>query len=442
MKTILKARSAAAGLVVLAALLSTGSPAAGGDRLVEGDAVAVSDIADKKMQQTIAATFNRIEAFENITVEVLNGVVKLGGRAPSFATAEKAVELVSRFEGVLFVVDDVEILTKVDTRLAPAWRKVKEVFDQALEILPLVVVALLILAGTYFTGWLLTAWEWPYNKFSGKVLLQNLIRQLIRYAFAFAGLMIALEVLDLTSLIGAFLGAAGLFGLAIGFAFKDIVENYIAGFLLSIRSPFRYMDWIGVDRHEGSVVRVTPRELVLMTLEGNHVRIPNAQVFKSIIYNYTLNPLRRFAVQIGVGVEENLSRVQRIGCEVLASMKGVSDDPGPSMRVLEFGDSAMLVSFAGWVNQKEVDFLKVRSEAVRLLKEALDQENVDVPAPIRTVINVDAEAQRDQPPADDVKETDIKKDAGHADVERESYLNEQIEHDRQSSGEVDLLDRP
>jgi small-conductance mechanosensitive channel len=338
------------------------------------------------------------------------------------------------------VVDEIEILTKVDTRLAPAWRKVLQVINHALEFLPLIAIALLIFILLYFVGWLVTAWDWPYQRFRGKVLLKNLIRQLIRYCFAFIGLLIGLEILNLTALMGAFLGAAGLFGLALGFAFKDIVENYIAGFLLSISSPFHFRDWIRVDVHEGSVVRVTSRELVLMTLEGNHVRIPNGQVFKSVIYNYTRNPLRRFDIKIGIGGEEDLAEVQRIGCEVLEAMKGVAGDPAPTMRVLEFGDSTMNISFSGWVDQTEVDFLKVRSEAVRILKEALEQADVDVPVPIRKVINVDAEKQKTEEAerraegADDVFE-----DAGHVNVDRESYLDEQIERDRRGSKEVDLL---
>ena len=188
--------------------------------------------------------------------------------------------------------------------------------------------------------------------------------------------------------------------------------------------------------HEGSVVRVTARELVIMTLQGNHVRIPNSQVFKSVVYNYTRNPLRRFDIDLGVGVEEDLSRVQDIGCGVIAAMKGVVADPPPGMRNREFGDSAMLVRFYGWVDQNQADFIKVRSEAVRMLKEALDSEGVEVPVPINKVINA-VEPSAPKPKAGARRELLI--DAGRADVSREPYLDEQIAQDKAQSGEKDLL---
>lgn len=412
------------------------------DRLVEGEAVALSAIADEKLQAQLAATFDRIEAFENLRVEIAGGVVELTGQTTSFAAAGKAVDLAARFEGVLYVVDKITVETELDSRLAPAWRKISQAVNNAVEFLPLVGIALTIFAALYLLGWLVTTWEGPYRRFGDKILLKNLVRQLIRYAFVLTGLLIGLEILELSALIGAVVGAAGLFGLAIGFAFKDIVENYIAGFLLSFRSPFGFMDWIAVGESEGSVVRVTSRDIVLITLQGNHVRIPNAQVFKSVIVNFTRNPLRRFDIGIGIGVGEDLSRVQGIGCGVLAAMKGVVADPAPTMRNKAFGPSAMEVVFSGWVDQGAADFLKVRSEAVRLLKEALEQAGVDVPFPIQTVLNVDQEsrpaAAAKHPPGDE----DILQEAGHADVGRDSHLDDQIARDRQTSSEVDLLSRP
>jgi small conductance mechanosensitive channel len=133
----------------------------------------------------------------------------------------------------------------------------------------------------HLSGWLVTYRDWPFRSSHGKILLQNRAFQFVRYIFIFAGFLVALEITGLTALIGAFIGAAGIIGLALGFAFKDIVENYVTGFLLSVRSPFAFMDWIGVGEHEGSVVRVTSRELVIMTLQGNHCTSPTLRSLKA-----------------------------------------------------------------------------------------------------------------------------------------------------------------
>lgn len=86
----------------------------------------------------------------------------------------------------------------------------------------------------------------------------------------------ALDLLEATALVGAVAGTAGLAGLALGFAFKDIVENYLAGLLLAFQRPFDKNDHVTVEDHAGKVVRLTPRETILMTMDGNHVRVPNA----------------------------------------------------------------------------------------------------------------------------------------------------------------------
>ncbi|MCF8031954.1 MAG: mechanosensitive ion channel [Desulfarculaceae bacterium] len=424
-------------LLPLMATLLLAGPALGADKL-GSPAIEPGKAPDSRIQQTLGAVFAQVPELSQIKAQARNGVVTLSGRTVSFSSNKKAVEVASKIAGVVYVVDHITVEAEVDSYLSPAWAKLRQVLEQALSFAPLVGIAALVVLGFYLAGRMVTAWELPYRRLAGKVLLQNLVRQLVRYAFVFTGLLLALEILGLTALIGAFMGAAGIVGLALGFAFKDIAENYVAGFLLGVRSPFAYQDWIAVGGHEGSVVRVTARELVIMTLQGNHVRIPNSQVFKSVVYNYTRNPLRRFDIELGVGVEEDLSRVREIGRAVIGAMKGVVDDPPPGMRNLEFADSAMMVRFHGWVDQSSADFTKVRSEAVRMLKEALDREGVDVPVPINKVINAAEAPFPPKPKAGSRQE--LMRDAGDADVAREPYLEEQIDQDRAQSGEKDLLD--
>lgn len=172
-----------------------------------------------------------------------------------------------------------------------------------------------------------------------------LLSSSLRKGLLLLGVFLALDILDLTVLAGAMLGTAGVVGLAIGFAFNDIIENDLAGLLLSVRRPFDIHYLVRIEFHMGWV-RFTPSELVLMTLEGNHVRLPNAMVFKSFIYNYNIKPLRRFDFGVGVGVDEDLAEVQTKGCGVLREMAGTMADPAPFMRVEGLGDFNVLVRIA------------------------------------------------------------------------------------------------
>jgi small-conductance mechanosensitive channel len=123
-----------------------------------------------------------------------------------------------------------------------------------------------------------------------------------------------------TALIDTILGGAGVVGLAIGFEVRDSLENYISSIMLSLRQPFRANDHIVIGEHEGKVVRLTSRATVLMTLDGNHLRIPDSQLFKAVILNYTSNPERRFDFELGVGADDDPVVAMKIGLEALCQL--------------------------------------------------------------------------------------------------------------------------
>lgn len=247
--------------------------------------------------------------------------------------------------------------------------------------LPRIAIALLIVAVVWWASRWIGRLERPYRRLSINPLALNLLRQTVRVGFLVAGLLLALDVLEATALVGAVLGTAGVVGLAIGFAFKDLVENYIAGVLLSLRQPFSPLDFVDVGGHQGKVMRLTSRATILMTADGNHLRLPNSLVFKAVITNYSRAPNRRFDFPVGVGVGEDLALAQQLGTSVLAGMDGVLDDPGVLTQIEELGDSTVTLRFYGWIDQRSHSFMKVKSEAIRQVKEAFDGAGVEMPEP-------------------------------------------------------------
>ncbi|MBS7456977.1 mechanosensitive ion channel family protein [Coralloluteibacterium stylophorae] len=215
--------------------------------------------------------------------------------------------------------------------------------------------------------------------------LRELGRTTVRWLVLLGGVLVALEIMDATALVGAVLGTAGVLGVALGFAFKDILENYLAGILMSLRQPFAPRDHVVIDGNEGLVVALTSRATVLITLDGNHLRLPNALVFRSVTLNYTRNPSRRFEFDVGIGVEEDLVRAQQLGVAELGTIDGVVAEPPPRAFIVSLGDSNVQVRFHGWVDQREHEFLLVRSEAIRRVKLRLEAAGMDMPEPIYRV---------------------------------------------------------
>ncbi|MFO8174828.1 MAG: mechanosensitive ion channel family protein [Longimicrobiales bacterium] len=394
-------------------------------------------VRDSLLASRLRAIFGAVEEFSGVTASVTLGVVELGGTVDQPDSRRRVGELVGTLDGVLYVVNEVEAATDVETRITPAVAKIQEYWDRLLGQLPVLVVALIVVLFFWALAHLVGRWRRPSSWTGINPLVWGFVSRLIRGGLAGVGLLLAFDILGITSLMGAVLGTAGIVGLAIGFAFQDIVENYLAGMLLSLRRPFSVNDLVRVGDFEGRVVRLTSREVVLLSFEGNHVRLPNAHVFKNPLTNFTANPRRLFSFDVGVGVEEDLLEVSSIGTRTLQAMKGVMEDPPPFARFIDLGDSSVKVRLQGWVDQRDADFLKVRSEAIRLVKTALDAAGVEMPEPIYRVYT-GRMRERPAPPAGG--EADVAEEAARIDVIPDGKLDAQVMEDLRTSDDENLLE--
>ena len=340
---------------------------------------------DRAVERRLRGIFDELEGLGGVRIVVRGGVVELSGEVLSTDLRTRAVQLARQVQGVVEVEDHIQEVRDVRRRVAPVVDRLLARGWELLVWLPLLAVATLIVGAFWLLAWIVGRWKAPFRRLARNGFLADLAQQVVRAAIVVVGVVIALDVLDATALVGTVLGAAGILGLALGFALRDTVENYIASLLLSLRQPFGHDDLVLIEGWEGRVLRLTSRATVLMTLDGNHVRIPNAIVYKSIIVNYTRNPNRRFQIDVGIGPEQDMAAVQRLGAETLARMDGVLDDPPPVATLEMLGDSTVDLRVAGWVDQGRADFLKVRSEAIRLLKQAFDAAGVSMPEPLYRV---------------------------------------------------------
>jgi len=391
---------------------------------------------DEETRNALQALFDRIPGFDRVDVTVDAGVVRLEGTVVDAGTRTRAIRLAEQMEGVLFVVDLTRESTSLEEQLQPTWARLRALGYSAVAKIPLALVALIIVALSAWVGRLLAHWSGPAFLDTRNPFLQVLIRRAFQVIVVILGLILALDLLEATALVGAVAGTAGLAGLVIGFAFKDIVENYLAGTLLAVRQPFAKNDQILVGEFEGKVVRLTPRETILMSLQGNHIRMPNALILRSPLTNFTRNPLRRLEFEYGIGPADDLVLARTVSVATLAAMEGVMADPRPETHVVTIGDSSVTMRSMAWVDQREAEFLRVRSEAIRLVKAALEDAGITIPSPefhIRMRSDAVVPPPIPQP-------SRPRAGAGQADVSVDRTVDRQIEVERQESGEADLLD--
>ncbi|NZA27091.1 mechanosensitive ion channel [Luteimonas sp. SJ-92] len=337
--------------------------------------------ADRAVQERLAARLAVIPGLEKARVEVSGGVATLRGLAADDARRQLAATIAGQTQDVVLVENRLELDTDVRTRSAPVFAAAAERLRNLVAALPLLLVAAAIVLAAWWLGRWLSLRPGLQRRMRRNPFLVDLARQAIRIGALLAGLVLALDLLDAGALVGALLGTAGVVGIAVGFAFRDVAENYIAGILLSLRQPFAPHDHVVIDGHEGKVAALTSRATILVTLDGNHLRLPNALVFKGVMLNYSRNPRRQFAFEAGIANDASVSRAQRVAREALARIDGILDDPAPAVLVAALGESTTNLRISAWIDQGDTSFAAARSEAIRLVKRAFQEHGIDMPDP-------------------------------------------------------------
>jgi small-conductance mechanosensitive channel len=377
---------------VLLVLLCLAVPAkAQNGAIVTGNGTTAEQaVTDAAIATRIRDILHELDGYEDVTVAVKSGIVTLRGTTLDAGAAEKLDVLVGRIEGVVAIENGVTLSTSVTKRLAPVWARMVSRMQQTVAFLPLIGVALIACAAVVWIGFVIAGRREPWERLAPNAFIADIFRTMIKLTALVAGLVVALDIMGATALLSTILGAAGIIGLAIGFAVRDTVENFIASILLSIRQPFRPNDAIEIGGDEGKVIRLTSRATILLSWDGNHIRIPNSTVFKSRIVNYSRNPERRFKFEIGVGYGTDLAAAKALAEQTVAALPFVLAVPAPNSWTTELGGSDIGMMVVGWIDQRQTDLAAARSEAMRQVLIAFDKVDIEMPEPTYRLLVKDA----------------------------------------------------
>ncbi|MFY0312556.1 mechanosensitive ion channel domain-containing protein [Leisingera sp. D0M16] len=342
-------------------------------------------VRDSEILSRIEKLLAEIDGYGAVNVSVSEGVVRITGEVIDNAAQDRLTQIINRVAGVVAIENETQISGTLEERLAPAMERIAARTRNLLANGPIFLVALAAFAAVAAGGWLLTTRIGIWARLAPNAFIADVYRAVARILFILTGLVLALDILNATALIGAVLGAAGVVGLALGFAVRDTVENFIASILLSLRQPFRPNDFVDIQGDKGTVARLTSRATILISPEGNHIRIPNATVFKGRIVNFTRDPRRRFGFNLGVDADADLAAALATAVAALEAQPFVLEDPEVGAWISEVGDSNVILTFTGWVDQTRVDFAKARGEAIRAAKMALEGAGFGLPEPIYRV---------------------------------------------------------
>lgn len=265
-----------------------------------------------------------------------------------------------------------------------SWQFVHEQAVQLLhttaQILPTLLLGIILFALSYLiAGPLSRLFIKPIDYMTDSKLVHLVVRRAISTLIILFGVYLFLRLAGLTEFAVAIMSGTGLIGLILGFAFRDIAENFIASLLLSIQRPFKIDDVIEVDSRLGVVKKVTARATTLVDYDGNHIQIPNATVYKNTIKNLTANPKMRAKVKIGIGYDNDIRSAQTLALDIANQQNAVLGDPPAQVLIENLGPSTINFILYFWVNSEQHSPLKVASQLMRELVNEFTKHNISMP---------------------------------------------------------------
>ncbi|BAZ20635.1 putative ion channel [Kalymmatonema gypsitolerans NIES-4073] len=288
-------------------------------------------------------------------------------------------------------------------RLSPWGRFVAEVrasvttaFGRLLEstivIIPRALAGLLVIALFWaiaaLVRWLMRV---IFRRIVADLTVENLIKQIAYYAVWTLGVIVALDAFGFDPQTVA--TGLGLTSLALGFALKDILSNFVSGILILLLRPFQLRDQIIVGETEGNVERIDLRATQLRTYDGRVVLVPNAELFTSRIINNTASPVRRSRVSLSIGYNSDLQQVMSVARKAAQTAEGVLPEPPVSVRVQELGQDDIVAEVRFWTDSRRSDFVATTSAVRAAIVFALKQAGISLPEPnVRILVSRSPEA--------------------------------------------------
>ncbi|PKN80194.1 MAG: mechanosensitive ion channel family protein [Candidatus Cloacimonetes bacterium HGW-Cloacimonetes-1] len=179
--------------------------------------------------------------------------------------------------------------------------------------------------------------------------------------------------------LSALLGAAGVLGIAIGFASQTSVSNIISGIFLISEKPFTIGDIVESGSTIGIVTSIDLLSIKLITFDNKFVRIPNETMIKTEVTNYTKFPTRRLEIMLSVAYKEDLERVSAVLYDIAINEELSLKDQEPVIQVREFADSGINILFGIWT--KTDDFIVIKNKLMIKIKQRFDAEGIEIPFP-------------------------------------------------------------
>jgi small-conductance mechanosensitive channel len=281
--------------------------------------------------------------------------------------------------------------------VSTAWGKIQAMTNSLIALLPNMVLALIVFAIFWFAARAL------------KLLVRRLTRRhrqarnlglvlgrLSQGVVILVGLFVALSIVIPSFKVGDLVQLLGISGVAIGFAFRDILQNFLAGILILLTEPFQIDDQIVFKSFEGTVEEIQTRATTIRTYDGRRVVIPNSELFTNSVTVNTTWENRRMEYDVGIGYGDDIDRAKQLMMEAIANLEDVLKEPSPDVLVMELAESTVNIRVRWWISPpRRADALDTRDKVLTAIKNKLTANGIDLPFPTQQILFHDQTEETD-----------------------------------------------
>ncbi|NJK66137.1 MAG: mechanosensitive ion channel family protein [Richelia sp. CSU_2_1] len=282
--------------------------------------------------------------------------------------------------------------------ISTVWDKIQSMINDFIILLPNMVLALIVFAIFFFVGRAIKRVVRRLTRNHRQARNLGLVLgRLAQGITVLIGLFVALSILIPTFKAGDLVQLLGISGVAIGFAFRDILQNFLAGILILLTEPFQIDDQIVFKNFEGTVENIQTRATTIRTYDGRRIVIPNAELFTNSVTVNTAFENRRLEYDIGIGYGDNLDRAKQLMLEAMQGVDDVLKNPAPDVLVMELAESSINIRVRWWIAPpRRLDGLRSRDKVISAIKKKVYDENgIDFPYPTRQILFHDQTEETD-----------------------------------------------
>ncbi len=285
----------------------------------------------------------------------------------------------------------------MSAEISVVWKQIQGMINGFFALLPNLVLALIVFAIFFYIASVIkkVVKKLTRNRREARNLGMVLGR-LAQGTTILIGLFIALSIIIPTFKASDLIQLLGISGVAIGFAFRDILQNFLAGILILLTEPFQIEDQIVFQNFEGTVENIQTRATTIKTYDGRRIVIPNSQLFTNSVTVNTAFDNRRLEYDVGIGYGDDIDRAKQLIMEAMHSVNEVMRDPAPDVLLMDLAGSSMNIRARWWISPpRRLDDLTSRDRVLSAIKKKLTENGIDLPFPTQQILFHDQTEETD-----------------------------------------------